>query len=164
MPAEQQKALVRHFIEEVWNQGDLAVIGQVCTPDFVLHDPATPRYKTRLEYEQLVSAYRRAFPDLHCAIEEQLAERNLVVTWWGMQGTHRGPLFGYAPTERHVRFTGISLHLIRDGQIAEARVTWDALGLFQQLGIVPTIGLAQEVAQPIGIGRAFGSQPELRPH
>lgn len=164
MPAEQQKALVRHFIEEAWNQGDLAVISQVYAPDFVLHDPATPRFKTRREYEQLVLAYRRAFPDLRCAIEDQLAERNLVMTWWGMQGTHRGPLFGYAPTERHVRFTGISLHLIRDGQIAEARVNWDALGLFQQLGIVPNVGLAQEVAQPIGIGSVYGSTAELRSH
>ena len=164
MPTEPQKALVRRFIEEVWNQGDLAVISQVLAPDFVLHDPTTPRYKTRLDYEQLVSVYRRAFPDLRCAIEEQLAERNLVMTWWGMQGTHRGPLFGYAPTERHVRFTGISLNLIRDGQIAEARINWDALGLFQQLGIVPNIGLAQAVAQPIGIGSVVGPQSELRAH
>jgi steroid delta-isomerase-like uncharacterized protein len=163
MPVEQQKTLVRHFFEEVWNQGNLAVIGQVCTPEFVLHDPATPRFKTPLDYEQLVSAYRRAFPDLHCTIEEQIAERNLVVTWWGMQGTHRGPLFGYAPTERYVRFTGITLNLIHGGQIAEARVSWDALGLFQQLGIVPNVGLAQVVAQPIGIASAFEPQMEFRP-
>jgi steroid delta-isomerase-like uncharacterized protein len=163
MPAEQQKALVRRFIEDVWNQGDVAIIGQVCAPDFVLHDPTTPRFKTRLDYEQLVTTYRRAFPDLRCTIEEQLAERNLVMTWWGMQGTHRGPLFGYPPTERHVRFTGISLNLIRDGQIAEARVNWDALGLFQQLGILPNIGLGQELAQPVGAGVSMGPQMGQRP-
>jgi len=163
MPAEQQKALVRRFIEEVWNQGDLAIISQVCAPDFVLHDPTTPRFKSRREYEHLVLAYRRAFPDLRCTMEEQLAEGNLVMSWWGMQGTHRGPLFGYAPTERHVRFTGISLNLLRDGQIAEARVNWDALGLFQQLGLLPNLGLAQEVAPPVGSGSVFGSQMELRP-
>src|SRR5262249_32289956 len=76
MPAEQQKALVRRFIDEVWNKGDLAVIDQVCAPDFVLHDPANPRVKTRLEYEKLVATYRQAFPDLRCAIEEQIAERD----------------------------------------------------------------------------------------
>ena len=137
MPSEQQKALVRRFIEEVWNKGDLAVIDQICAPNFVLHDPANPRVKMRTEYDQLVTTYRLAFPDLRCAIEEQIAERDLVMTWWGAQGTHRGPLFGYAPTERHVRFTGISLDLIREGQIQESRINWDALGLFQQLGIVP---------------------------
>jgi len=171
MSAEQQKALVRRFIEEVWNKGDLGIIAQVCAPDFVLHDPATPRVKTRLEYTQLVMAYRQAFPDLRCAIEGQIAERDLVMTWWGAQGTHRGSLFGYAPTERRVRYTGISLHLIRDGQIVESRVNWDALGLFQQLGIVPSIGLAQGIAQgiaqgvvqPIGIGSVLELQPELRP-
>jgi len=163
MPAEQHKALARRMIEEVWNQGDLAVIGQVCAPDFVLHDPANPRIKTRLDYEQLVTAYRRAFPDLRFAIEEQIAERDLVMTWWGAQGTHRGPLFGYAPTGRQVRVTGIGLDLVRDGLIAESRVTWDALGFFQQLGLVPGIGLAQGVAQPLGVGSMPGMQPELRP-
>lgn len=163
MPAEQQKALVGRFIEEVWNHRDVAVIGQLCAPDFVLHDPTTPRFKTRLECEQLVTAYHRAFPDLRCTIEGQIAERNLVMTWWGMQGTHRGPLFGYAPTERRFRVTGITLNLIRDGQIAEARVNWDALGLFQQLGIMPTIGLAQEIAQPISLGSALEPQMGSRP-
>ena len=125
---------------------------------FVLHDPANPRIKTRLDYEQLVTAYRRAFPDLRCAIEEQIAERDLVMTWWGAQATQQGPLLGYAPTGRQVRFTGISLDLVRDGQIAESRISWDALGLFQQLGIVPSIGIAQDVDRnrecPRGAARA----------
>ena len=47
--------------------------------------------------------------------------------------------------------------------LTEARVSWDALGLFQQLGIVPNVGLAQVVAQPNGIGSAFEPQLELRP-
>src|SRR5260370_35438272 len=108
MTAEQQKVLVRRFTEEVWNQGNLDVIGQICTPDFVLHDPATPRFKTRQDYEQLVPAYRRAVPDLPCGIEEQLSERNRVTPWWGMECTHRGRLSGTAPTARHVHFTGLS--------------------------------------------------------
>src|SRR5260221_538412 len=158
-----QRLFVRRFGGGVGTKGDLDATAKISPPVFVLPAPATPRFKTRQDYEQLVTAYRRAFPDLRCAIEEQLSERNLVTTWWGMEGTHRGPLFGYAPTERHVRFTGISLNLIREGQIAEARVNWDALGLFQQLGIVPNIGLAREVAQPIGNGSALGPQSELRP-
>jgi len=159
MPTEQHKALTRRVVEEIWNKGDLFAIDQLFTRDFVLHDPANPLVKTRQDYEQLVTAYRRAFPDLRFAIEDQIAEGNLVMTWWGARGTHTGPLFGYTPTEKPVMFTGVTIDLIHNGQIAEARVNWDALGFFQQLGIVPTIA----GVQPVGVGAYAGPQAGSRP-
>ena len=50
-------------------------------PDFGLHDPAHPLVKTRRDYDQLVPAYRRAFPDPRLVAEDQIAEGNLVMTW-----------------------------------------------------------------------------------
>src|SRR5215813_2161151 len=109
MPTEQHKALTRRVVEEIWNKEDLFAIDQVFTPDFVLHDPANPLVKTRRDYEQLVTAYRRAFPDLRLVIEDQIADGNLVMTWWGAKATHTDPLFGYAPTTKPVMFTGSQL-------------------------------------------------------
>src|SRR5262249_18760301 len=129
MPAEQHKTLARRVVEEIWNKGEYFALDQVCTSDFVLHDPANPFVKTRRDLEHLVPTYRRAFPDLRLVIHDQLAEGDLVMTWWGARGTHTGPLFGYPPTGKLVRVTGITLDLIRDGQIAESRALWDALGL-----------------------------------
>jgi steroid delta-isomerase-like uncharacterized protein len=159
MAAEQNKALVRHVIEELWNKGDLSATERWLAPDFVFHDPANPRIKTRADLEQLVTIYRRAFPDLRLVIEEQIAERDLVMTWWGARGTHHGPLFGFGPTERQVMITGISLDLIQNGRIVETRENWDALGLFQQLGVVPTL----TAALPAGVGMTPGMPAEVRP-
>lgn len=156
MSAEQNKALARRVIEEIWNKGDYPVIDQLFSATFVLHDPASPRVKSRQDYEQFAATYRRAFPDLRLVIEEQVAERDLVMTWWGARGTHRGPLLGYPPTERAVSITGITLDLVRDRQIVEERVNWDALGLFQQLGMVPTLSMLM----PLGAGIY---QPNISP-
>jgi steroid delta-isomerase-like uncharacterized protein len=150
MPAEQHKALARGVIEEVWNKGDYAVIDQLFADSFVFHDPASPRVKTRQDYGQLAMTYRRAFPDLRLVVQDQITERDLVMTWWGARGTNLGPLFGYSPTERPVSITGITLDLIQNGQIVEERVNWDALGLFQQLGMVPVL----TTMPPIGVGTA----------
>jgi len=158
MPTEQHKALTRRVVEEIWNKGDLFAIDQLFAPDFVLHDPANPLVKTRRDYEQLVTAYRRAFPDLRLVVEDQIAEGSLVMTWWGAKGTHTGPLFGYTPTEKPVMFTGVTIDLVHNGQITETRVNWDALGLFQQLGTVPSIA----GVQPVGVGVYAGAQAETR--
>jgi steroid delta-isomerase-like uncharacterized protein len=148
MSTDQNKVLTRRVVEQLWNKGDLAAIDQMFTPDLVIHDPANPRVKTRRDYEHMLMTYRRAIPDLRVVIEEQIAERDLVMTWWGAQGTHTGPLAGYPPTGKALRFTGITIDLIRNGQIAESRICWDALGFFQQLGIVPSI----TTLQPTGVG------------
>jgi steroid delta-isomerase-like uncharacterized protein len=159
MPAELNKALARRVIEEIWNKGDYPAVNHLLAENFVYHDPATPRVKTRQDYEQFAMTYRRAFPDLRLAIEDQIAERDLVMTWWGARGTHLGPLLGYAPTDRPVSVTGISLDLIRNGEIVEERTHWDALGLFQQLGMVPVLS----TIPPLGIGAYQpGAQMEMR--
>ncbi|HEX6123131.1 MAG TPA: ester cyclase [Ktedonobacterales bacterium] len=159
MPAEQNKALARRVIEEIWNKGEYTVLNQLLSPNFVFHDPSSPRVKTRQDYEMFATAYRRAFPDLRLVIEDQIAERELVMTWWGARGTNTGPLMGYAPTDRTVSITGISLDLIHNGQIVEERVNWDALGLFQQLGMVPMLN----TMLPMGMGMyQQGAQPEAR--
>lgn len=159
MPAEQNKALARRVIEEIWNKGDYAALNQLFSPNFVFHDPVSPRVKTRQDYEMFATAYRRAFPDLRLVIEDQIAERDLVMTWWGARGTNNGPLMGYAPTERTVSITGITLDLIQNGQIVEERVNWDALGLFQQLGMVPVLN----TMPPLGMGvYQPGAQMEAR--
>ena len=49
------------------------------------------------------------------------------------------PFLGAEPTGRRIAYTGIDINRIRDGRIVESWVQYDALGLLQQLGIVPEI-------------------------
>jgi hypothetical protein len=62
--AVENKALARRILEEVWNKGNLAAIDQLYAPTYVDHAPANPGVQGRDGVRQLVTMYRRAFPDL----------------------------------------------------------------------------------------------------
>ena len=139
MPAEENKAVTRRFLEEIFTAGNLALVEELFAPDYVLHDPSVPQEVRGPEgMRQYVAMYRAAYPDTHFTIEDQIAEGDEVVTRWTGQGTHQGELMGIAPTGRAVTVTGIELDRIVGGKIEETWVNYDALGMMQQLGVVPS--------------------------
>ena len=139
MSAEENKAVVRRFLDEVFGGGNLEIVDEIFAPDYVLHDPAMPGEVSGTEgIKQYVSMYRGAYPDTHFTIEEQISEGDHVVTRWTGQGTHRGELLGIAPTGKLVTVTGIEFDRVSGGRIEETWVNYDALGMMQQLGVIPT--------------------------
>jgi steroid delta-isomerase-like uncharacterized protein len=158
LAAEQNKTLSRNVVEEVWNRGNFAAFEQLFSPDFVYRDPDQPHVTTLRDYAQMVTMYRHAFPNLQIVVEGQIAEGQMVVTWWGERGTHTGPLLNISPTNKTITITGITIDRFERGKIAESRTIWDALGFFQQLGVVPTINLTvpPETSFTPGIGVGSG--------
>ena len=75
-----------------------------------------------------------------------MAEGDKVVTRWIGQGTHQGELMGVAPTGNQLTFTGITIHRIEATKIVEEWSNWDALGLMQQIGAVPTQEQSEEAS------------------
>ncbi len=146
--AEANKRLVRRYFEEIWNKGNLAVADELIAPTYVDHDPASPGVNGPEGVKQLVMMYRRAFPDVHISIEEQIAEGDTVATHWVAQGTHQGDLQGIPPTGKRATVTGTQLSHIAGGKIAEDWGNWDTLGLLQQLGVLPQMGQAMPMQQP----------------
>ena len=139
MSVEENKAVVRRFLDEVFGGGDLELVDELFAPDYVLHDPAVPQEVSGHEgIKQYVSMYRGAYPDTHFTVEDQVAEGDLVVTRWTGQGTHRGELMGVPPTEEQVTVTGIEFDRVVGGKIEETWVNYDALGMMRQLGVVPS--------------------------
>ena len=136
----ENKAIVRRFMEDGWNKGDLSVIEACVTPDFVDHDPANPPHlgKGIAGAKQVVNLYRSAFPDLHFTIEDLIAEGDKVVVRYRATGTHKGELMGLAPTNRRATVTAILISRIAGGKIAEQWSNWDTAGLLQQLGAAST--------------------------
>jgi steroid delta-isomerase-like uncharacterized protein len=136
---EQNKALVRRLVEQVWNKGNLAVIDEILSPDYVLHISA-PGSPDRDGYKQAVSMYHKAFADFSLTIEDMIAEADKVVIRCTLRGTHKGQYMGVAPTGKQVSLSVISIRRIEDGKIVEEWVELDMLGLMQQLGAVPSPG------------------------
>jgi steroid delta-isomerase-like uncharacterized protein len=137
--SEENKAVVRRFIDEVWNNGNLDAIDELVSEDQVDHDPGRPPDMPGGPegMHQFVQMYRAAYPDTHLEIGEIVAEGDLVAYTWTATGTHQGELMGIPPTGKSVTVTGMALDRIRDGKIVESWGNYDSLGMLVQLGVVP---------------------------
>lgn len=137
--SEHNKVLARRIIEEVWNQGKIAVIDELIAHNAVFHDPNVPegRFAEPEGYKQFVSIYRSAFPDLHLTIYDQMAESDKVVTRWSASGTNDGSLMGIAATHKPATMQGVDINRYENGKIVEGWIIYDMLGLLQQLGVEP---------------------------
>ena len=146
--SEHNKAIVRRLFTELWNNGNLSVADEVFAPNYAHYDPSTPDFGRGPDSEKKRAAlYRTAFPDLHLTIEDVIAEGETVMTRWSCRGSHKGDLNGIAPTGKHITITGLTVARVSNGKIVEGYVNWDALGLMQQLGVVPQLAAkAQAVA------------------
>ena len=138
MSTEQNKSIVRRWIEEGWNKGNLAVIDQVYGTDYIQHEPAPERVTNSEALKQYVGAYLTAFPDLHLTIDDLVAEGDRVVWRFTSTGTHNGPLMGMPATGKTSSITGIVIFRLENSRIVEGWVNIDLLGLLQQIGVIPT--------------------------
>jgi len=147
--SENNKVVVRRLLDEVWNKGNLSLVDELFTPNFEFHDASTPDLGRGPESEKKrVTLYRNAFPDLRLTIEDMIAEGETVVTRWTCRGTHKGDLSGIAPTGKQITISGITVGRFANGKIAQGYANWDALGLMQQLGVVPQFAAKTQAAAP----------------
>ena len=136
--SEENKAVVRRYLEEVWSGGNLEVIDELIAEDHVDHDPAAAQTGGGREGQRaMVQMFRSAFPDLHVEIGEIVAEGDLVAITWTGTGTHEGELMGVAPTGKSATVTGCGFDRVRDGVIVESWNNGDTLGMLMQLGAIP---------------------------
>jgi steroid delta-isomerase-like uncharacterized protein len=137
MSTEENKALARRVIEQMFNEGNLDVADELLALDYVDHDPSLPEDVHGPEgFKQYVGMYRAAFPDLHVQIEDQLAEGDRVATRWTGTGTHDGELAGIAPTGKRVTVPGMEIVRIANGRLVEGWEGYDSGTLMRQLGVM----------------------------
>ena len=142
--SDQNKALARRNVQEIWNQGNLSVIDELVAPNATFHDPSVPggKFTGPEGFRQFVQIYRGAFPDVRLTIEDLIAEGDKVVSRWTATGTHKGELMGIAPTGKRVTVTGCNIDQYLTGKVVEGWASYDMLGMLQQLGVVPSLAPA----------------------
>ena len=138
MSTEQNKALSRRFMEEVFNQGNLNLVDELVAPDFVEHEELPPGFPPGREAVKAFSTtFRGAFPDLKVTIDDLIAEGDKVVIRGTWSGTHQGELMGIAPTGKSVSFGVIDTVRIAGGKLVEHWGQMDTMRMMQQLGVIP---------------------------
>ena len=139
-PEATNKAAFGRFHDAV-NSGDLDVIAkvidEVLEPGAVLHVPAPPGVTGSAALKHVWQVLLRAFPDLHVAVEDVIAEGDKVVARNTVTGTHRGEYRGVPPTGRPVRYDEIFILRFADGKVAEIWGVVDLAAQLRQLGMIP---------------------------
>jgi steroid delta-isomerase-like uncharacterized protein len=136
MSLEENKALVRRFVEEVQCRHNLAALDELYSPDFVdrsgMTDP--PNLES---VRRFFGGMFAAFPDMRFTIRQQIAEGDKVVTHKTFHGTHLGPFMGIPATGKAVTIDVMDIYTVIGGRITEHWTVGDMLGMLQQLGVAP---------------------------
>ena len=123
MPLSTNKALVKSFVEEVFNNHNLSVIEKY------LAGPGKEGFKQ-------LSEFFTAFSDVHADIEHIVAEDSLVIVFLNFTGTHKGIFQGRPPTNKTVKIRSADLYKVENEKIAEHWDVVDQLDLLQQIGAI----------------------------
>lgn len=137
MSTEQNKALVRRVVEELFNRGNMRVADDAYASDYVQHNPIGIPVRGAMGVKHIARAYRTAIPDLHVTIASQIAEGDKVASHWIAGGTQQGELFTVPPKGgkgRRVMISGTTITHMVGGRIVEDWNYWDTASLMRQLG------------------------------
>jgi steroid delta-isomerase-like uncharacterized protein len=134
---EQNKAVIRRFVEHVQNGKDFAVYDELTDPDFV-NLSAPPGVPADGEGGRIwLSTFASAYPDARFTIDDMIAEGDRVVTKKTFTGTHTGGFGGVPATGRRVTLQYVDIMRVRDGKIVDHWLSMDQLSWLQQLGVIP---------------------------
>src|SRR5436190_23243331 len=110
MGLEENKAVVRRFVEEIPNKKNSVPAEELMTNGFVLHFPNMPAVEGIEAFKEIPTAMLSAFPDLVETIDDLVAEGDFVVERMTLRGTQLGEFMGVAPTGKPVSWTAIAIY------------------------------------------------------
>jgi steroid delta-isomerase-like uncharacterized protein len=134
-------ALMVRFVEELFNQGNMGIVGEIFAPDFIEREQLPPGIPDgRKGVKVLTTMLRSAFPDFKATIDDILAEGDKVVIRMTWSGTQKGEFMGVPATGKSVSFGVIDIVRITNGKLVEHWGQMDSMSLMQQLCAIPAQG------------------------
>ena len=140
MTTEENKLLIRRYIDEVINTGNVENIGQYVSLDYT-EVYEGKRYSLGIEgARQHILGVRQTYPDLHLVIEQQIAEGEYVASCITARGTHTGLWLGIKPTGKVITYTGVNIDRVVDGQLVEHSGAANMLTPLLEAGAIRVVG------------------------
>jgi len=135
MSVEENKAIVRRFIEEGINQGKLETFDETVAADCPWGEDA----QGPEAFKKWCARERTATPDLHITIDDIIAEGNQVVIDQTAAATRTGEVEGWPPPNgKEWKIQAIWILTLAEGKITKLRGIQDSFTLYSQLGYIPT--------------------------
>jgi len=130
---EANKELIRRYYEELWNAWRFDLADELIDPEVRLRGSLGRMVAGRGGLVSYMKHVQGIFPDFYNTIEALVAEDDRVAAQITYSGTHRGEIFGIAPTGRRIRYSGAGIFQISSGRIVEGWVLGDLANLLLQL-------------------------------
>ena len=140
--SQENKALIRRWFEEIWNQGNEATIDELLDPEAKVQGLDHPEGAGKSgpeAFKPFHRAFRNAFPDIHITLHEIIAEGDMVATRFTATGTHASDDLGIPATNRKIEVSGMSMGRIEGGKLVEGHNTVDLLTMYRQLDALDKI-------------------------
>ena len=131
MTTEENKALVRRFITEVFEQGRLDAVDELCADDFIGH---TWGNADKEGLKQAMARVAKGLADAHFTIEDTIGEDDQVAVRLTASARHVGDFMGMPASGRSYEIGEIHIFRVRDGKVSEHWHQFDTAGLMKQLG------------------------------
>jgi len=146
MSAEENKALVRRYVEEFVDRSNFDLSDEIFAPNFLRYDADPDQMSGVEDLKHFFAMLHSGFPGFQSTIEDLFAEGDKVVLRFTFHGTHQGEFMGIGPTGKQVTMAGIDIFRIADGKIVELWNQEDVLGMMQQLDAIPEPGHSEEAS------------------
>ena len=136
MSLEENKTAVRRLYEDVMNNGAVDLLEDLAAPDYIEHSPFPGQPEGIAGLKARLATIRAGLAPQY-ALQHLFGEGDMVAAHWTMTGKHNGALMGIPPTDRAVEISGIDIHRLRDGKLAEHWHVIETFEMLQQLGVLP---------------------------
>jgi predicted ester cyclase len=139
MSIDENKLLIRRFIDEIINTGNTDEIEKFIAPDYTeVQEGKRNTIGIKGAKEHILGA-RQTYPDLKLTVDHQIGEGDWVATCITATGTHQGSWIGIKPTGKAVVYTGVNINKVIDGKIIEHGGAANLLGPLLEIGAIRVV-------------------------
>ena len=132
------------WYDEVWNKKNEAAIDELLAKDCVAHglvDDTGNEIVGPEKFKEMFRKFTSSFPDIRITVEDMVSEGDKIAARATVRLSHTGENFqvaekSLAPSGKEIEFSGMTMNVIRNGQIVQAWNSFDFLGLYSQLGVL----------------------------
>jgi predicted ester cyclase len=142
MSNETNESVIQKMLQAV-QTGAVVDVEKIFAPTWVNHDPSLLPMQG-LEGARMLIRLWSGFSNMQVTIEDSLSQGDRVAVRFRLRGTHTGELLGIPPTGKTVNISATGIFRVVDGKATDNWVNVDALGLMQQLGVVPEPSIPRE--------------------
>jgi predicted ester cyclase len=140
MLTSNNKLIIRRYIDEVINTGNVDKIEDFISPDYT-EVYEGKRYPLGIKgAREHILGVRQTYPDLELTVERQIAEDDWVATTIVARGTHRGVWLGIKPTGKVLAYSGVNIDRIVVGRIVEHGGASNMLIPLLEAGAIRVVG------------------------